>query len=37
LLEDEKVEDMEIANEDILVVELPKDEQWVFQNKQEKV
>lgn len=28
---------MEIANEDILVVELPKDEQWVFQNKQEKV
>jgi len=28
---------MEISNEDILVVELPKDDSWVFQNKQEKV
>ena len=27
---------MEIANEDILVVELPKDDEWVFKNSQEK-
>ena len=33
LLEDEKVEDMSIANEDILIVELQKDNEWVFQQK----
>lgn len=30
LLDDEKVEDMQISNEDILIVELPKDKDWVF-------
>ena len=30
MLTDEKVDDMGISNEDILVAELPKDDDWVF-------
>jgi len=33
LLEDTTVDDMAIANDDILIVELPKDDDWVFQNE----
>lgn len=36
LLEDEKVEDMNIASDDILIVELPKEGEWVFSNEKEK-
>lgn len=35
LLEDEKIEDMSISNEDILIAELQKDDKWVLQLKQE--
>jgi len=33
LLEDTTVDDMAIANDDILIVELPKDDDWVFQGE----
>jgi hypothetical protein len=37
LLEDEKVDDMKIATDDILVVELPKGtDEWILQSEQDK-
>jgi len=36
LLEDSKVEDMTIANDDILIVELPKENDWVFESERMK-
>lgn len=37
MLTDEKVDDMGISNEDILVAELPKDDDWVFKTNSKQI
>jgi len=36
LLEDTTVDDMAIANDDIIIVELPKEDDWVFESDSQK-